>query len=170
VGVVVLAQLRAERPELADVDLAPVAVEQLDEAAHVRALALVRDRDAHVDLGHGVLQAVRAIEHADGIAQALHARPVERNSPVVPLAVDVAQRRQAAPQGRFHLRGATRLHSSSSPRRTVTALPPIHPRTLAGPGSGRTSTSTRPGLPISSPWRKTSRRGSAPGRTVWIST
>src|SRR5207237_10632970 len=41
VRVVVAAQLRAERAELADVDLPPVAVQDFDEAARVRGLALV---------------------------------------------------------------------------------------------------------------------------------
>src|SRR5207249_1007454 len=57
VRVVVAAQLRAEAAKLADVDLAPVPVEQLDEAAHLPALALVRHRYAHVYLGDGVLDA-----------------------------------------------------------------------------------------------------------------
>src|SRR6267142_2485338 len=149
----------------------PVQVEQLDEAAHVRALALGRHRDAHVDLGDGVLQAPGPVEHADRIAQPLHAGAIQREAAIVPLALHVAQRGQAPAQRGLGLRYAyaSRFHSSSSPRRMVTAFPPMKPRTLPGPWSGLTSTSTRPGRPISSPWVKTSRRGIGSGSIVWIS-
>src|SRR5207249_4849322 len=184
VRVVVAAQLRAEAAKLADVDLAPVPVEQLDEAAHVRALALVRDRYAHVDLGDGVLDAAGPIEHADRIAEALHPRPIERKPARVPLAVDVAERGYGAAERRFRSGSAARLHSSSSPRRIVTALPPIQPRGAAGTESGadgdtiswcprlcsaRISTSMRPGRPISSPCVNTRRRGSSAGCSSWMS-
>ena len=161
---VVLAQPFAEGAELADVDLAPMAIEQLDEAAHVRPFAAVGQGDAHVDLGDGVLLAALPVEDTDGIAQALDAGAIEREAALVPLGVDIAQLRPAPAQRRFAARaGLAAVHSSSSPRSTVTAAPPIQPRTLPGAASGRTSSSTRPGRPISSPWVKTSLRGRACG-------
>src|SRR5207245_1880444 len=120
-------------------------------------LALVGERDAHVDLRDGVLLAALAIEHADGIAEPLHAGAVEGEAALVLLGMDVAQKMRRL------------SHSSSSPRSTVTAAPQIQPRTLPGSASGRTSTSTRPGRRISSPWVKTSLRGMISGSTDWMS-
>src|SRR5205807_9146449 len=101
-GVVVLAQFGAERAELADVDLAPVPVQELDEPAHVRAAPAVRDGYADVDLGDGVLLAALAVEDADRVAQTFDAGAIEREPARVALGMDVAQRRNP--------------HTSNSPR------------------------------------------------------
>src|SRR5437763_3831220 len=86
-GVVVAAQLGAERAEAADVDLPAVPVEQLDEPAHVRPAAPVRERHAHVDLGDRVLLPVRPVQYADRVAQALHPSPLQLQPPPILLAM-----------------------------------------------------------------------------------
>src|SRR5712692_5020303 len=90
-GVMVAAQLGAERAEAADVDLAAVPVEQLDEAAHVRPAPPVWERHAHVDLRHRVLLPVHPIQHADRVPQALHPGSLEVQLPPILLAVTVPQ-------------------------------------------------------------------------------
>jgi hypothetical protein len=90
-GVVVAAQLGAERAEAADVDLPAVAVEQLDEPAHVRAAPAVRQRHAHVDLGDRMLLPVGPVQHADRVAQAFHPGPLQVQLPPILLAVHIPQ-------------------------------------------------------------------------------
>src|SRR5216684_6462297 len=193
-GVMVAAQLGAERAEAADVDLAAVPVEQLDEAAHVRPAPPVRERHAHVDLRHRVLLPVHPIQHADRVPQALHPGPLQGKLPPILLAVHIPQlpyksrfgngsrttrfgltqraRRVALGRGFFGFLPSRALRSlretvfhgrSSSPRRMTVARPVIQARRSEGFDSGRSSISIRPGRPSSSPWVKTSLRGTSAG-------
>ena len=63
--------------EVFDGDLTFAAVENLDEARHVRALVVVRQADVHVEHGDGVLHAARAVEHLDRVTDGLDADPVD---------------------------------------------------------------------------------------------
>jgi hypothetical protein len=65
--------------EILDRDLAFVAVEDLHEARHVRALEIVRQADVHVEHGDGVLHAGRFVLHLDRVADGLDADLVDRD-------------------------------------------------------------------------------------------
>src|SRR4051794_10908366 len=116
-GIVIAPELAAQLAELADVDLAPVPVEQLDEAAHVRALALVRQRHAHVDFGDGVLDALLPIADADRIAQPGDPGPLQIELARVLLAVHVAE-------GDDIRQWSLRLQRTSNSPRTITVAEP----------------------------------------------
>ena len=51
-------------------------MQDLDEARHVRALKVMGQVHIHIERGHGVLLAGRAILHLDRVADVLDANPI----------------------------------------------------------------------------------------------
>ncbi len=78
IGVEPRSHLAEHRAERVDRDLALV-VQDLDEARHMRALEVVRQVHVHVEGGHGVLLAGRAVLDLDRMADVLDADAVDRN-------------------------------------------------------------------------------------------
>jgi hypothetical protein len=65
------------------VDHAFLAVQDLYEPAHVRALVIVGKVHVHVDRGYGVLKAIRLVENGDGIGDVLYTHLVYLNMTAV---------------------------------------------------------------------------------------
>ena len=74
-----------------DVDDIAMGIEHFEEAAHVRALELLRQVHEHADGRHGILHRVRLIAHLDGEAQLAHPHLVNAQLPVVAFALFVMQ-------------------------------------------------------------------------------
>ena len=53
--------------EILDGDFAFVAIENLHEARHVRALEIVRKTNVHIEHGDGMLHAARLVEYLDRV-------------------------------------------------------------------------------------------------------
>jgi len=70
-------------------DLGLQHVHHLHEAAHVGALVFVGQIHEHVDGGHGVLEPVASVAHADGITQVLDAHLVDRDVAKIPVVLNV---------------------------------------------------------------------------------
>lgn len=88
-GLELLPNAREDRLERLDIDPAAELVQNLDEPAHVRALEVMGQVHVHVDLGVDVLGAVGAVQHDDGIFDALDADLGDGDVAFVRLVLDV---------------------------------------------------------------------------------
>lgn len=144
-GLEVAAQLAQQRRDCAHRDLAAVAVEHLDEAAHVRPLEVVGEAHREGNRGDGVLALVEAVEDDDRVTQIAGANAVDRQAAVVGSVLDVGEVRAGGGRRRGGL-----------PRLTLHTRPSRNSSHRCEPG-GR----ARPGGPggRGAAWRSTRRGG-----------
>jgi hypothetical protein len=78
--------------------LAAVSIQNLNEAAHVRAAEVVRQTDWQSEFGDRLLLPALGVKHRDGIAKPRHSNLVDLNLAVVTRVLDVLHRAPSSPR------------------------------------------------------------------------
>ena len=95
------------RAERVDRDLALVAIQDLDEARHVRAFEIVRQVHVHVEIGDRVLLAARAVLDLDRVENVLDADAIDGNAARIGAALHVFH---GLGDGLLGFNGGVRVH------------------------------------------------------------